>query len=138
VIEGDLIFAVCGGANESLLGIDKNKGKTVWKGESDAMTHATPTSERFMGQQQVIFFTQKGLVSVRAERAGKSFVAAPLQLQRFDRCFADIAGRHCLLLAVTVSRRRGEDYEGLATRGRQLRFGARLATSLQIIGAHRC
>jgi outer membrane protein assembly factor BamB len=63
LIEGDLIFAVCGGANESLLGIDKNTGKTVWKGESDAMTHATPTLGTIHGQEQVIFFTQKGLVS---------------------------------------------------------------------------
>ena len=63
VIEGDLIFAACGGPNESLLGIDKNSGKTVWKGESDAITHATPTVGTVHGQQQVIFFTQKGLVS---------------------------------------------------------------------------
>jgi outer membrane protein assembly factor BamB len=63
VIEGDLIFAACGGPNESLLGIDMNSGKTVWKGESDAMTHATPTIGTIHGQPQVIFFTQKGLVS---------------------------------------------------------------------------
>jgi outer membrane protein assembly factor BamB len=63
LIERDLIFAVSGGADESLLGIDKNTGKTIWKGESDAMTHATPTIGTIHGQQQVIFFTQKGLVS---------------------------------------------------------------------------
>jgi outer membrane protein assembly factor BamB len=63
VVDGDLIFMVCGGADESLLGIDKNTGKTVWKGESDAMTHATPTVGTILGQKQVIFFTQKGLVS---------------------------------------------------------------------------
>jgi outer membrane protein assembly factor BamB len=63
VIDGDLIFAACGGPNESLLGIDKNSGKTIWKGESDAITHATPTIGTILGQQQVIFFTQKGLVS---------------------------------------------------------------------------
>jgi outer membrane protein assembly factor BamB len=62
-IEGDLIFVACGGADESLLGIDKNSGKTVWKGESDAITHATPTIGKVLDQQQVIFFTQKGLVS---------------------------------------------------------------------------
>lgn len=63
VIEGDLIFAACGGANESLLGIDKDSGKTIWKGESDAITHATPTIGKILGEEQVIFFTQKGLVS---------------------------------------------------------------------------
>jgi len=63
VIEGELIFAACGGPDESLLGIDKNTGKTIWKGESDAITHASPTVGAVLGQQQVIFFTQKGLVS---------------------------------------------------------------------------
>lgn len=63
VIEGDLIFVAGGGAGESLVGIDKDSGKTVWKTESDAITHATPTIGTIHGQQQVIFFTQNGLVS---------------------------------------------------------------------------
>ncbi|HUS37634.1 MAG TPA: PQQ-binding-like beta-propeller repeat protein [Verrucomicrobiae bacterium] len=63
VIEGNLIFVAGGGEAQSLLGIDKNSGKTVWKSESDGITHATPTVVTIHGQQQVIFFTQKGLVS---------------------------------------------------------------------------
>ena len=63
VIEGDLIFVAGGGEGQSLLAIDKNSGKTVWKGESDGITHATPTIGTIHGQQQVIFFTQKALVS---------------------------------------------------------------------------
>ncbi len=63
VIEGDLIYVACGGASQSLLGINKKDGKTVWKGEDDAFTHATPTIGVIHGQKQVIFFTQKGLVS---------------------------------------------------------------------------
>jgi outer membrane protein assembly factor BamB len=63
VIEGDLIFVAGGGEGQSLLGVDKNSGKTVWKGESDGITHATPTVGMIHGQKQVIFFTQKGLVS---------------------------------------------------------------------------
>lgn len=63
LIEGDMIYAACGGPNESLLGINKQTGKTVWKGESDPITHATPTFGTIHGQPQIIFFTQKGLVS---------------------------------------------------------------------------
>jgi outer membrane protein assembly factor BamB len=63
LIEGNMVYVACGGANESLLGIDKQSGKTVWKGESDPITHATPTFGTIHGQPQVIFFTQKGLVS---------------------------------------------------------------------------
>ncbi len=70
VIEGDLIFVVGGGQGQSLLGIDKNSGATIWKGEDDQMTHATPIVGTIQGQQQVIFFTQNGLVSC-VPRTGK-------------------------------------------------------------------
>lgn len=64
VIDGDLIFAAGGGEGEALLGIDKNTGKTVWKAENDKMTHATPVVATILGVHQVVFFTQKGLVSL--------------------------------------------------------------------------
>jgi outer membrane protein assembly factor BamB len=65
VIDGNLIFAAAGGSGESLLGIDKTTGKTVWKAESDQITHATPVPATIHGERQIIFFTQKGLVSVK-------------------------------------------------------------------------
>lgn len=70
VIDGDLIFAAGGGPGEALLGIDKNTGKTVWKGESDRMTHATPVVATILGTRQIIYFTQSGLVSV-APKSGE-------------------------------------------------------------------
>jgi outer membrane protein assembly factor BamB len=63
LIHGDLIYLAAGGAGQSLLAINKADGKTVWKGEDDEITHATPTFGTIHGQPQVIFFTQKGLVS---------------------------------------------------------------------------
>ncbi len=63
LIEGGLIYVAGGGENQSLLAIDKKDGKTVWKAESDAITHATPTIGAIHGQKQVVFYTQKGLVS---------------------------------------------------------------------------
>jgi outer membrane protein assembly factor BamB len=91
VIEGDLIFAACGGPNESLLGIDKNSGKTVWKGESDAITHATPTVGTIHGQQQVIFFTQKGLVSCEP-KSGKVLWRHPFKYSVSTAASPIIAG----------------------------------------------
>jgi outer membrane protein assembly factor BamB len=91
VIEGDLIFAACGGANESLLGIDKNSGKTIWKGESDAITHATPTIGKVLGQEQVIFFTQKGLVSCEP-KSGKVLWRYPFKYSVSTAASPIIAG----------------------------------------------
>jgi outer membrane protein assembly factor BamB len=49
---------------EALLAFDKNDGHVVWKGQDDMMTQSTPVAATILGVRQVIFFTQKGLVSV--------------------------------------------------------------------------
>ncbi|MGZ8938103.1 MAG: outer membrane protein assembly factor BamB family protein [Limisphaerales bacterium] len=67
VIDGDLVFVAGGGSGQSLLGINKNNGQVVWKGESDKITHATPVPATIHGVRQIIFFTQKGLVSVQPQ-----------------------------------------------------------------------
>lgn len=64
VLEGNLLFVCAGGAGQSLLCFHKTTGGLVWKGQSDAMTHATPVVTTLHGHRQVIFFTQSGLVSV--------------------------------------------------------------------------
>jgi len=67
VIDGDLIFVAGGGAGQSLLAIHKGTGKTVWKGQNDLMTHATPVVANLHGQRQVIFLTQSGLVALATQ-----------------------------------------------------------------------
>src|SRR5687767_13094920 len=64
VIDGNLLFVASGAQGGSLMAFDKNTGKLAWKGEDDQMTHASPTPATIHGERQVIFFTQKGLVSV--------------------------------------------------------------------------
>ncbi len=64
VIEGDVVIVGGGGKGAALLGFDKTTGALKWKGEDDGITHATPTPATIFGVRQVIFFTQKGLVSV--------------------------------------------------------------------------
>jgi outer membrane protein assembly factor BamB len=64
LIEGDLVFVAGGGPGEALLAFNKNDGHVVWKGQDDNMTQSTPVAATILGVRQVIFFTQKGLVSV--------------------------------------------------------------------------
>lgn len=70
ILEGDLIFVNAGGAGQALLAFDKTSGKVVWKGEDDMPTHSSPVPTTIHGVRQIIFFTQKGLVSV-APQTGK-------------------------------------------------------------------
>src|SRR5208283_6159508 len=64
LIDGDLVFVAGGGAGQSLLAFDKRNGRVVWQGQDDKMTHSTPVAATLLGQRQIIFFTQSGLVSV--------------------------------------------------------------------------
>lgn len=64
VQEGNLIFVNAGGAGEALIAFNKADGTVAWKGEDDMPTHSSPVPATIHGVRQVIFFTQKGLVSV--------------------------------------------------------------------------
>jgi outer membrane protein assembly factor BamB len=70
IIDGDLVFVCGGGEKQSLLAINKLSGETAWSGESDQMTHASPIVADIHGERQVVFFTQKGLVSCNT-KSGK-------------------------------------------------------------------
>jgi outer membrane protein assembly factor BamB len=67
LIEGNLVFVGGGGAGESLIAFDKEDGKVVWKAHDEKITHATPTAATILGQRQIIFFMQSGLVSVNPQ-----------------------------------------------------------------------
>lgn len=68
VIDGDVLLLAGGGAGQALIGLNKNTGKIVWKGEDDKMTHATPVLADIQGMHQAIFFTQTGLVAVDPQK----------------------------------------------------------------------
>lgn len=68
VIDGDVLLLAGGGAGQALIGLNKNTGKVVWKGEDDKMTHATPVLADIQGVHQAIFFTQTGLVAVDPQK----------------------------------------------------------------------
>ncbi len=64
MIDGELLFVAGGGPGQALLAFHKNDGRVAWKGQDDMMTQSTPVAATILGVRQVIFFTQKGLVSV--------------------------------------------------------------------------
>ncbi len=64
LLEGGLLYVGGGGAGESLLAINPKDGSVVWKAFDEKITHATPVAASILGQRQVIFFLQSGLLSV--------------------------------------------------------------------------
>jgi outer membrane protein assembly factor BamB len=67
LLDGNLVFVHGGGADTSFLAFDKNTGNVVWKGQNELLTHSTPVPATILGQRQIIFFCQSGLVSVASE-----------------------------------------------------------------------
>ncbi len=70
VIDGDLVFVMGGGAEQSLLAFHKKTGQLAWKTGTESITHATPIVTTILGERQVIFYCQSGLVSL-AVKDGK-------------------------------------------------------------------
>ncbi len=66
-IDGDLAFVPCGGPGESMLGLNKDTGAVVWKTGDEKITHSTPIVTTILGQRQVIFFMQSGLVALNTK-----------------------------------------------------------------------
>src|SRR4051812_42725711 len=64
LVDGDMLFVAGGGPDESLLGLEKETGKVIWKGQTETITHATPVAGTILGERQIIFFMHSGLVSV--------------------------------------------------------------------------
>ena len=64
LLEGGLLYVAGGGAGASLLAFNAADGAVVWQAFDEKMTHATPIAATILGQRQVIFFVQSGLVAV--------------------------------------------------------------------------
>jgi outer membrane protein assembly factor BamB len=66
-VDANLVYVGGGGKGESMLGLDKQTGKVVWKSGDERITHSTPVVATILGQRQVIYFMESGLVSVDAK-----------------------------------------------------------------------
>lgn len=64
LLEGGLLYVAGGGAGQSLMAVDPADGRVVWKAFDEKITHATPVAATILGQRQVVFFLQSGLLSV--------------------------------------------------------------------------
>lgn len=91
VIDGNLVFVAGGGEGQALLGIDKKTGRVVWKGQDDLMTHATPVVTTLLGQRQVLFLTQSGLVAV-APQDGRVLWRQPFDYKTSTAASPIVAG----------------------------------------------
>ena len=67
LLEGALLYMAGGGPGESIVAINPKDGAVVWKAFDEMMTHATPVATTILGQRQIIFFLQSGLLAVEPE-----------------------------------------------------------------------
>lgn len=64
LLEGGVLYLAGGGPDQSLLALDSKTGAVIWKAFDEKMTHATPVAATILGQRQIIFFLQSGLLAV--------------------------------------------------------------------------
>ena len=64
LLEDGLIYVAGGGGGQSLLALDPKSGEVVAKAFDEKMTHATPVAGSILGQRQIIFFLQSGLLAI--------------------------------------------------------------------------
>jgi outer membrane protein assembly factor BamB len=64
LFDDGLLYVAGGGPGESLLAIDPANGNVVAKGFDEKITHSTPTAATVLGQRQIIYFLQSGLLAV--------------------------------------------------------------------------
>ncbi|MEP6668931.1 MAG: PQQ-binding-like beta-propeller repeat protein [Chthoniobacter sp.] len=67
LIEGSLVLVGGGGPGESLIAFNAKDGSVAWKAFDEKITHATPVAATILGQRQVIFFLQSGLLAVEPQ-----------------------------------------------------------------------
>lgn len=91
LLAGGLIYVAGGGPGESLLAINPKDGAVTWKGFDEKMTHATPVAANILGQPQIIFFVQSGLLAVEP-KTGKELWRYPFQYSTSTAASPVVAG----------------------------------------------
>jgi len=78
LLEGGVLYVAGGGQGQSILALDPQTGAVIWKAYDELMTHATPVATTILGQRQIIFFLQSGLLSIEP-KTGKELWRYPFQ-----------------------------------------------------------
>jgi outer membrane protein assembly factor BamB len=71
LVEGDMVIVQPGGPNASIVAFDRHTGKLVWKALSDNSGYSSPVAATAAGVRQIICFTGKAAVGVRAQDGGE-------------------------------------------------------------------
>ncbi|MCE9610609.1 MAG: PQQ-like beta-propeller repeat protein [Chthoniobacter sp.] len=64
LLEAGVLYVAGGGPGSSLLAFNAADGTPMWKAFNEKITHATPIAATILGQRQIIFFLQSGLLAV--------------------------------------------------------------------------
>jgi outer membrane protein assembly factor BamB len=91
LLAGGLLYVAGGGPGESLLAINPKDGSVVWKAFDEKMTHATPVAANILGQGQIIYFVQSGLLAVEP-KTGKELWRYPFQYTTSTAASPVVAG----------------------------------------------
>ena len=78
LLAGGMLFVAGGGSGQSLLAINPKNGAVLWKAFDEQMTHATPVAANILGQPQIIFLVQSGLLAVEP-KSGRELWRYPFQ-----------------------------------------------------------
>jgi hypothetical protein len=76
LLEGGLLYVAGGGPGQSLLALNPKDGAPVWKAFDEKITHASPVAATILGQRQIVFFMQSGLLAVEP-KTGKELWRYP-------------------------------------------------------------
>ena len=74
--EGNNLYVGGGGPGQSLIAFNIKDGSVAWKAFDEKITHATPVATTILGQRQIIFFLQSGLLAVEP-KTGKELWRYP-------------------------------------------------------------
>lgn len=67
LIDGDRVIVTPGGRGHSVVALDKNTGKLIWKSQSEPAAYSSPMLTTTGSVRQVVVFTAEGVMGVRAD-----------------------------------------------------------------------
>ncbi len=64
LVDGNLLIVTPGGRGASVVALDKNTGKVIWKSQNDGAGYSSPIAVDVKGSHQVIVFTANGVMGL--------------------------------------------------------------------------
>lgn len=67
LIDGDRVIVTPGGRGHSVVALDKNSGKLIWKSQSEPAAYSSPVLAAVGSIRMVVVFTAEGVMGLRAD-----------------------------------------------------------------------